>query len=278
MIFDAFMYRDEVDMLDLRLEAFEGVDVLHVAVESPYTHRGVPKPLSLMAAMARLGGKHPGARVRRVVDDFEPDPDPWVSEHHQRNAAWKVIDAEAADTDVVLIADCDEIPSPPLLDFAVRWGAEGSGYPVAVPMRTFLFAVDWEVKRRLPPTCVLAPAGYLRKRAADGEYLAEVRKRRGDYLEYANGDDPGDKGGWHFSWVGGPERQADKLLNATCHTEILATPEAELIRSGARWRSQENGGGLPVVPVDVDETWPAYIYEGRCPASWFRPRSKEESA
>ena len=99
-------------MLDLRLEALAGHDVVTVAVESPYTHRGVPKPLSLMAAMARLGGKHPGARVRRVVDDFEPDPDPWVSEHHQRNAAWKIIDAEAADTDVVLIGDCGRDPQP----------------------------------------------------------------------------------------------------------------------------------------------------------------------
>ena len=32
------------------------------------------------------------------------------------------------------------------------------------------------------------------------------------------------------------------------------------------------GGGLPVTPVTVDASWPAFIYERRCPESWFRPR------
>jgi hypothetical protein len=266
------MFWGEFPMLDCRLEALEGHDVRTVLVEAPWTHRGMPKPLLFI----------PGARdypgVIHVVDDWQPDVHSWTNEHHQRNTAWKIIDAEAADDDVVLICDLDEIPSPGLLGFAARWGAEGPGLPVSVPMRTFLFAVDWEVKVPLPPTCVVAPVSYLRKRAANGEYLAEVRDGRGNYLLFANGDDPADKGGWHFSWCGGPERQRVKLETATCHTEILSTPEADLIRSGARWRSREDGGGLPVVPVDVDETWPAYVHERRCPPEWFRPRGSEKGA
>ncbi len=279
-IFDCFMFKDEAAMLECRLEAFAGFEdqAVHVAVESPWTHRGVPKPLLLSRDWAALAIKHPGARFRHVTDDFAPDPDPWVPEHHQRNSAWPVVDAEAADTDVVLICDLDEIPSPGLLAFAARWGTEGMGVPVAVPMRTFLFAADWEVKVPLPPTCVLAPVSWLRKRAQAGEYLAEVRDGRQDYLLYGNMDDPADLGGWHFSWCGGPEAQAAKLDTSTCHTEILSTPEAALIRSGARWRSAEDGGGLPVVPVDVDETWPAYVHERRCPPSWFRPRGEEGAA
>ena len=86
-------------------------------------------------------------------------------------------------------------------------------------------------------------------------------------------------GGWHFSWTGqgGPAWQAAKLDEATCHTEILGTAEAGLIRSGARWATAQDGGGLPVRPVTVDETWPAYIYERRCPAAWFRPASRSQA-
>lgn len=271
MIWDCFMINGELDMLDCRMEAFAGCEVTHLAVESRHTHRGVPKPLHLAGAMSRYAS-HP---LRRVVDDWQPDPDPWVNEHHQRNAAWKVIDEEASGADVVLIADVDEIPGPGLLAAAAEYGAKGPGWPLKVPMRLFLFAVDWECAVPQPAPCVLAPVRYLREQAACGRYLAEVRDDRDRYPQLGR---DGQTWGWHFSWAGGPEAQARKLDEATCHTEILATPEADLIRSGARWRSAEDGGGLPVVPVDDLSGHPAYIREGRCPRSWFRPRSGEETA
>jgi hypothetical protein len=269
MIWDTAMFKDEDDMLLCRLEAFADApgEVRHVFAESRHTHRGVPKPLNF--PVLELADD---PEIRYVVDNWEPDADPWTNEHHQRNAAWKIIDAEAADDDAVLICDIDEIPNWDLLLWLDGPGrAALEQFPVAIHMRTFLFAADWEVKIPLPPTCVAASVQYLRKRAAGGEYLAGVRDGRDDYPVLMGG-------GWHFSWVGGPERQRAKLETATCHTEILATPEADLIRSGARWRSAEDGGGLPVVPVDVDESWPDFVHERRCPPSWFRPRDTEEAA
>jgi hypothetical protein len=260
------MFWGEFDMLDCRLEAMAGHDVRTVLVEAPWTHRGTHKPLLFIPECRRYPD------VLHVVDDRVPDAEPWVLEHHQRNAAWKVIDAEAADDDVVLICDVDEIPSPDLLACAAQYGTHGPPWPVKVPMRLFLFAVDWEVMVPQPAPCVLAPVRYLRDQAACGRFLAEVRDSR-DLYPQLGGD--GQTWGWHFSWVGGPERQRVKLETGTCHTEILATPEADLIRSGARWRSAEDGGGLPVVPVDVDETWPPPVYERRCPENWFRPRDEE---
>jgi hypothetical protein len=283
MIWDAFMYRDEAAMLEVRLEAFDGLGVTHVLVEAPWTHRGVVKQLHFDTHLA--GDDETNAaylaelRLRHVVHAGTPDTNPWVNEHRQRNAAWPVIDAEAADDDWVLICDVDEIPSPALLAALAGPGqaprhtlgpATWSGSPVmSVRMRTFLFAVDWEAAVPVPPTCVAAQVSYLRAVArVIGAGLAEVRDRRDNWPVY---DGPG---GWHFSWCGGPQAQAEKLATATCHTEILGTPEADLIWSGARWRSAENGGGLPVRPVDVDETWPAAVFEGRVPQNWFRPRKE----
>jgi hypothetical protein len=267
------MLKDELEMLECHLEAFEGYEVTTVIVEAPFTHRAVPKPLVFAENRERFAGHD----IRHVVDDRDPDPvAPWNTEHHQRNAAWKVIDAEADDGDVVLISDCDEIPSPQLLAFLPLWASAGGEIPLSVRMRTFLFAVDWEVpdpvprpdgrKVPLPPTCVVATVKYLRKRAATGEYLAQVRDGRGNYPEFSG------PGGWHFSWCGGVERQREKLFSATCHTELLGSPEGALIASGERYRTAKDGGGLPVEPVEIDSTWPAYVYERRCPASWFRPR------
>ena len=262
-IYAPLMFNNEIEMLTCHLEAFEGYDVATVLVESYYTHRAVPKPL----VFAENRQQFAGCDIRHVVSDWDPDPvAPWVNEHVQRNAAWKVIDKEAADGDVVIIADVDEIPSAELLDFLPLWASAAGDWPLSVAMRTYVFAVDWLVAVPVPPPCVVATVRYLRERAASGEYLAEVRDDRGRYPVFR------DHGGWHFSWLGGPERQKEKLETSTCHTEIFQTPEAELIRSGARWRSQEDGGGLPVVPVDVDSSWPPFVYERRCPPSWFRPR------
>ena len=273
MIYDAFMIRDELDMLRMRVDEADGAPVTHVAVEAPWTHRAVPKPRHL-ARWLEDPGNRDWARENRVIvltDDWDPDPHaPWVNEHHQRNRAWRYIDRHAADGDWVLICDVDEIPSRHLLGW-LAGGAGGYGRVVSVPMRTYLFAVDWEVAVPVPPAVVAAQAGWLRGKARTGMYLAEVRDRRGDYLEA-----PG-RGGWHFSWVGagGPAWQAEKLATATCHTEILGTPEAELIRTGRRWATDADGGGLPVRPVTVDASWPAYIAEGRCPPQWFRPRAHD---
>jgi len=279
------MLRDELDMLQCRLEAMEDWDVTTVVVEAPVTHRGVPKPLAYSAV-----GKERFARwadrIIHVVADLPDLPDPadagedapdpeaarehkrleaWMREHAQRQAAWPVIARHAGPGDVVLICDVDEIPSPALL----AWDGPDV---VAARMRTCLFAVDWEVPQALiPPTCVAATAGYLHQRLAEHCGLGQVRDARSSYPVLADG-------GWHLSWTGGPQRQREKLETATCHTELLSTAEGQMIRDGTRWRTSQDGGGLPVEPVDVDETWPAYVYERRCPANWFRPRASAVGA
>lgn len=248
------MFGGELDMLRFRLEATQDWDVRHVIVESGRTHRGIPKPLWYQENATQFA---PWAdRIEHVVTDL-PDVPPWGREHAQRDAAWPVIRDGAAAGDTVVIGDCDEIPSLALMDW------DGPGVVVSVRMRTFLFAVDWEVPQaHLPPQCVAAKVGWLR---AQGGSLAQVRDQRGSWPVLQDG-------GWHFSWIGGPERQRAKLEEATCHTELLGTTEGDLIASGERWRTSQDGGGLPVVPVDVDGSWPAYIRERRAPAEWYRPR------
>jgi glycosyltransferase involved in cell wall biosynthesis len=261
-VWSPVMFRNETDMLAMRFAETDGLIDRHVLSEATQTHRRVPKPLCWPAAGKRFA-KY-AARVTYVEASLPDVPEPWVREHAQRDAAWPVIDAEASDDDIVLICDVDEIPSKSLLERARR----GELPEVcSVRMRTFIHAVDWEVPQEvLPPTCVVATAGYIR---AHGGSLAAIRDRRDQYPVVEDG-------GWHFSWQGGPEAAREKLETATCHTELLTNGEGDLIADGTRYRTAENGGGLPVVPVDVDETWPAWIREKRCPPEWFRPREMAE--
>jgi hypothetical protein len=86
--------------------------------------------------------------------------------------------------------------------------------------------------------------------------------------------------GWHFTWLGGPEairRKAGQFCHLELQEMILAGNDAgEWYEQGWTWHGL---GPYPpprrafrLDPVEVDESWPAYIRERRCPDSWFRPR------
>jgi beta-1,4-mannosyl-glycoprotein beta-1,4-N-acetylglucosaminyltransferase len=255
-IYDTFMFRDELDMLEMRLSELDGKVHRHVLVEAATTHRGFPKPLCFEENKSRF--KRWQDKIVHLVVELPYRPNPWQREHWQRNKLWEPVDALATDDDVVLICDVDELPSEKLLAWRGPTAVMGN-------MRTCIHAVDWYAGEL--PTCVAARAGFIREQASHGRGLAEVRDDRAQYPAM-----PG--AGWHFSWHGGPEEAAKKLDTATCHIELLSNNEGPLIRDGTRYRSEKNGGGLPVVPVDVDETWPAWIYERKCPDVWFRPRNE----
>lgn len=248
------MIRDELDMLECRLIELEDYDVTHVLVEAPVTHRGDPKPLYFAESRGRFSRWKD--RIRYVRADLPgksgpPDLDPWLREHAQRDQAASCL-GDAGPDDLVLIADVDEIPSRVVME-------SSPAEAVLLMQRVACFAVDW-VWPGLEPTSVLVRAGVL-----GGRSLAAVRDTRIAYPAITDA-------GWHLSWLGGPEAQLAKLA-AHCHQEQDIPVNLERITGGAAYREGWHIG-VKLVPADVDETWPRYVYERRCPDSWFRPREE----
>ena len=161
-IWDVFMYRDEVDMLECRLRELDGKVHRHVLVESRTTHRGDPKPLHYMENRERFA---PWAdRIVHIVADVPASPDPWAREHAQRDAARLAL-RDADPDDMVLIADVDEIPSAAALDAR-------PDRAVTLLQRLCMYAVDWEYPER--HLCsVIARAGAI------GSSLAAVQTAGG---------------------------------------------------------------------------------------------------
>ena len=75
--FDCFMFRDELDMLEMRLHGLDGkvCDAWHVIVESPRTHRGIAKPLVFQENLDRF--KPWLDRILHVIAEPEPGLQPW---------------------------------------------------------------------------------------------------------------------------------------------------------------------------------------------------------
>jgi FkbM family methyltransferase len=260
-IWDTLPYWDESDMLRMHLE--EVAPFVHkiIITEARTTFRGDPKPLYFDPADFPEWAD----KIIHVVADIPETDNPWVREFAQRDAAWQaLLDAGAKLDDLVIIGDTDEIPSRT----ALRW----RGWPAcALQMRTALFAADWVVPDwyRIPTQTVMATVRWL-STGSPGGNLAEVRQHRHELPVLQDG-------GWHFSWLGGPEKIAVKLDTGTSHTEIAGTLEDALIRSGMRYTHGASGPtGAPVEPAVVDGSWPAMIRDRRCPPEWFRPEGSEK--
>ena len=242
------MLRDELDMLQMRLEEMAPYDCRHVIVEATTDHQGHPKPLHFRD---NLEAFEPWSdRITHIVaDDLPDDPNPWVREHVQRDRALAAL-ADADPADRVLIADVDEIPSALALESTPRPA-------LALQQNVCAFAVDWlGFKER---TSVIATAAYVREHGS----LAAIRDMRATWPAVW-------RGGWHFCWLGGPAKCLEKL-DAFCHLEAR-----EIVRHGIESGDFIERGRWNVAqlePVEVDGRWPAMIREKRCPPEWFRPRA-----
>ena len=181
-------------------------------------------------------------------------PDPWAREQAQReHGATALVELGCANDDVVLHGDCDEIPTA-----IVARNVCPRGY-VALQQRGHFWAVDY-----------LYPPGW---RGTVASVAGNVKSFNS--LRDARNVAPAlPDAGWHLSWLGGAARARTKLGDF-CHPEAASQIDYGL-RDGMN-HFLEAGihvDGVKMIPVDVDESWPRYVYERRCPANWFRPRER----
>ena len=261
-IYDAFPFHDELDLLEMRLTELERIpDLRHILVEATVTHQDRPKPLFYAENRERFA---PWAdRIIHVVADVLPtvadDPDPWARELAQRTYITKgLVDAEP--DDILMQSDVDEIPHP-LVVRNLRL-PKGSGV-LAFRQRGHFWAVDWEY----PPGW----SGTTAVRVGDSDgNMPRMRSLRNLVKQIGGAPGARPSGGWHFSWLGGPE-VAMRKVGSFCHPEV----EDRIVRGLAEDTFLRHGwhvDGVRMVPVEVDKSWPRWIVEGHAPAAWYRHR------
>lgn len=261
-VYDAFPFHDELDILEMRLtELYDAVDKF-IVVEADVTHQDEPKPSYFRDNQERFA---PWAdKIVHVWTTGLPNrrdhPDPWAREHAQREGiGLGLAEIGASDIDLVLQSDVDEIPRA----LHVR-NVRPNGV-VAFAQRGHFWAIDW-----LHPypwfgtvACTVSAAKALHPKMP----FAALRSMRGlapvpDYLGDA---------GWHFSWLGGPDR-ATKKVNSFCHPEVEAEIRGAIENDNFYWREGFHCDGQKMRPVEVNDEWPKWIRDGNAPKSWYRPR------
>jgi beta-1,4-mannosyl-glycoprotein beta-1,4-N-acetylglucosaminyltransferase len=200
VIFDCFPFFNELDLLEIRFCELGCVVDRFVIAEATVTHAGKPKPLYFLENSRRFS-EWSQKIIHLVVHDMPIGRDDWARENHQRNAITRGLKG-VGPSDGIIISDADEIPSAGALKV---WDA-------AMGARAFeqlcsyywinCLGGGWAGSRILPFSELC-------------RYPNATAVRHTQFPLLANG-------GWHFSFLGGPQQIASKL-EAYAHQDLNQT-------------------------------------------------------
>lgn len=226
MIYDCFIFFNELDLLELRLRELENTVDKFVLVEADRTFQNTSKPFIFEENKERFKefldkiihikiDKYP--RFNKLFNPFSP----WKLETHQRNQMVQGL-KDCNPDDLVLFSDVDEIPNPTLLESLKK---EKLNQVVGLKMHMYMYFFNNKVvysegsrmseeesKAGLWHCTALMPYKLLKKKPQHYRRTIMRTKRKGEVYKILP------NAGWHFTYLGGVQKIKEKL-EAFSHTE-----------------------------------------------------------
>lgn len=211
-IYDCFLFFNENDLLEIRLNELSNIVDYFIIVESKYTFTKKDKPFNL--DLKRFE-KFKDKIIYIQHQDFIRSPNPWDMEKHQRN---KLIDgfnssSKASDDDLIILSDLDEIPKASKIIEAFYLIYKNNQKYIKFNLKNYYYALN---NRMTEPNDLLGPACTKRKNI---NTMQDLRKNN----EYTLIEDSG----WHYSFVNSLENIINKM-QAYSHQEVNKYPNNEL--------------------------------------------------
>jgi len=199
MVYDTFMFFNELDLLEIRMEELWDIVDKFVITEATTTHRGNPKRLIFSENKERFK-KYDEKIIHFVVDDLGHDSNnPWVAEGNQRD--YFATQMVFSDNDIIIIGDVDEIPKGSTLKRSLPRTLDEDGIRILVQAVRYYY-VNYVSNRRWLGTLVT----YASK--LKGTTPTKLRTwMHGGQCSIRHLYD----GGWHFSYIAEPSVIKEKI-------------------------------------------------------------------
>jgi beta-1,4-mannosyl-glycoprotein beta-1,4-N-acetylglucosaminyltransferase len=244
MIYDAFSFYNEFDVLRKRLAyMYSHVDKF-VLVESSVTHSGQPKEL-LFEKNKDDFAEFADKIIHIKVEDNPTDANPWCRENHQRNCITRGL-VDAKDDDVVLISDVDEIPNVNIIKMFI----DHNILTASVHMFAFQYSFKYYQEHEAWFGTVIT-----RKKYVAANTPQAFRDKRWSFKPFQHG-------GWHLSSFGDASHVYNKIKTfAHCNDGIHPTQtkaDFDKIVDGGLWTDGKSK--LPLTPESVLKTLPPELY------------------
>jgi glycosyltransferase involved in cell wall biosynthesis len=214
MVIDAFIFYQELEMLEFRLKLlYPHVDKF-VIVEADKTFSGLDKPFyyeqnrehfawaSDKIIYFKFCCDTSKLNLATAPTEFQPDHDCWQIEYAQRNA---IIPAckDLADDALLIMGDVDEIPSWE----AIEWARQNVGQLPAVCQQHFFY---YDLRHLREGGCLCSIFSTLGTARNVGTQV--LRNHRNVITRLGNA-------GWHLSYFGDPDAIAKKIESFS-HQEL----------------------------------------------------------
>jgi beta-1,4-mannosyl-glycoprotein beta-1,4-N-acetylglucosaminyltransferase len=244
-VVDAFIFYNELDMLEYRLNVLADTVDHFVLVESTKTFMGFDKPLYYAENKERFS-KFNDKIVHIVVDNFiVPNVDKneqWNNEAIQRNHIHPgIVELELEDYDYILISDIDEIPDPKLIH---TYKTSNSILPFANLKQEFFY---YNLHHKMNEIWIFPKLITYQEYVRLGSVPHKIRN--------LNAPTTLDKSGWHLSYFGDVEYIKNKIQNFS-HQEYNTAEITDESLLQSRIKNGEdilNRQTTKIKRVDIDE-------------------------
>lgn len=247
MIIDSFLYFNELELLEIRLEELKDVVDLFVLAEGCQTTSGKKKPLFFEEVAERF--KEYNIEHIVIREDLSYLSSAWDRETYFRNAISEHLrQMEIDGSTLVMLSDVDEIPPATAVQFAA------ASLPNEPPGTIYVFE---QLISYYYVNCRSAEVwkGSRMARWADIGNMQDLRGRNGVVIL---------NGGWHFSFLGGADRIRYKIQSYS-HTELDRPCFTDLEAINARIASGDDlfDRDARYTCIPLDESFPAYLLKNR---------------
>lgn len=235
-IIDAFIFYNELKMLDYRLALLYDIVDYFIIVEATRTHSGNDKPLFYVENKERY--RPYNNKIIHIVDNelmsnprvpkdqlYSLTNSYWKNENHQRDSIHEGISMlHMKDDDYIIISDCDEIPNPNILHW-LKYGyylrdlcrlhpsVQGSEEIACLEQDFYYYNLNCLSQNKWYLSKIVSYRFY--KQLNCSPQSCRMYKRNDHFLTIPIIPN----GGWHFSYFGSPSFISNKIKQFT-HQEF----------------------------------------------------------
>lgn len=197
-IIDTFIFYNELDMLEYRLNELNNHIDYFVLVEANKTFNNSDKELIFDKNKERFS-KYLDKIIHIIIKDMPSGPNPWIREAHQRNCIERGLEIlnkknKLEDSDVIILSDVDEIPNTFLLE-TIRKFSINDMYNLEQDFYYYNIFCKAQNKWYFPK---IGNWENFKKRSPQ-----EIRMMKFEKIFK--------RGGWHFSYFGDPKFIINKI-------------------------------------------------------------------
>lgn len=286
-IYDGFLFFNELDLLEIRLNTLDHIVDKFILVESSVTHSGLPKPFYFEENKERFSkflDKIIHIKVTNTPNDFVNAPTEFTDdyegqvfkniwEHIKVNNAFdrstqpnygrdfyqkeciKLGMGKCKDNDIIICSDLDEILNPEILERLDEFYESDLLYTfIQTNYCYYLNLIHYSYSNNLAFNKDLNQEWYGSRM---GSYI-NIKDISLNALRIQQNNSIAN-GGWHFSYMGGLDN-IKKKLSATSAQEL----NNDKILNSLETNFNNNQDiiyrdGSTLIKVDIDETYPGYL-------------------